>query len=195
MKRIARKEVVYLAGDRADTLYRLESGLVRIVELLPDGRTLTLRHVLPGDFFGEEALEGKRYRYAAEAMTEAVVRGYDPRGMGHEELQQVARNLARQMRRMQAYEAHLQSGELRARIARYLLFLADTPASYRDERGLYVTASHEEIADATASTRESVSKILSDLRYEGLIVTAYRKVYLLNVKALEQEAQGVLEAA
>ncbi|MFN3179233.1 MAG: helix-turn-helix domain-containing protein [Thermus sp.] len=195
MKRLNRKEVVFLAGDRADTLYRLREGLVRIVELLPDGRTLTLRHVLPGDFFGEEALEGKRYRYAAETMTEAVVEGLDPKGMDHEALHQVARNLARQMRRVQAYEAHLQSGELRARIARYLLFLADTPASFRDEQGLYVTASHEEIADATASTRESVSKILSDLRQEGLISTAYRKVYLLNLKALEQEAQGILEAA
>ncbi|TBH21556.1 helix-turn-helix domain-containing protein [Thermus thermamylovorans] len=195
MKRIPRKEAVYLAGDRAETLYRLESGLVRIVELLPEGRTLTLRHVLPGDYFGEEALEGKRHRYAAEAMTEAVVRGFDPRAMGHEELHQVARNLARQMRRVQAYETHLQTGELRARIARYLLFLADTPASFRDARGLYVTVSHEEIADATASTRESVSKILSDLRHEGFIATAYRKIYLLDLRALEREAEGVLEAA
>lgn len=112
MKRFGRKEVVFLAGDRADTLYRLQTGLVRIVELLPDGRTLTLRHVLPGDYFGEEALEGRRYRYAAEAMTEVVVEGLDPRTMSHEALHQVARNLARQMRRVQAYEAHLQTGSL-----------------------------------------------------------------------------------
>jgi len=195
MRKYARKEVIYLAGDRGDTLYRLESGLVRIVELLPDGRTLTLRHVLPGDYFGEEALEGKPYRYAAEALADSVVEGLDPRSMPHEALHQVARNLARQMRRVQAYEAHLQAGELRARIARYLLFLADTWASGRDERGLYVIVSHEEIADATASTRESVSKILSDLRREGLILTAYRRIYLLDLKALEEEAQGVLEAA
>jgi len=189
MKRIGRKQVIYLAGDPAHTLYRLESGLVRIVELLPDGRTLTLRHVLPGDYFGEEALEGKR------AMTEAVVQGFDPKAMDHQALHQVARNLARQMRRVLAYETHLQTGELRARIARYLLFLADTPASFRDEEGLYVTVSHEEIADATASTRESVSKLLSDMRREGLIATAYRKVYLLDLGALEAEAQGALEAA
>ncbi|ULR39931.1 Crp/Fnr family transcriptional regulator [Thermus sp. NEB1569] len=195
MKRFGRKETIYLKGESANTLYRLEEGLVRIVELLPDGRLLTLRHVLPGDYFGEEALEGKGYRYTAEAMTEAVVWGLDPRAMDHEALRQVARNLARQMRRVHAYEAHLQMGELRARIARYLLFLADTPASFRDERGLYVTASHEEIADATASTRESVSKILSDLRHEGLIATAYRRVYLLDLRALEEEAEGALEAA
>jgi CRP-like cAMP-binding protein len=195
MKKFGRKETIYLRGESAHTLYRLEEGLVRIVELLPDGRLITLRHVLPGDYFGEEALEGRRYRYTAEAMTEIVVQGFDPRAMNHEALHAVARNLARQMRRVHAYETHLQTGELRSRIARYLLFLADTPASFRDEKGLYVAASHEEIADATASTRESVSKILSDLRQEGLIATAYRKVYLLDLRALEEAAEGVLEAA
>lgn len=195
MRTLARGAAVYRSGDGGDTLYRLESGLMRVVELLADGRFLTLRHVLPGDNFGEEALEGKRYRYAAEAMTEAGVRGYDPQGMGPEELRQVARNLARQMRRVQAYETHLQTGELRARIARYLLFLVDTPACFRDQGGLYVVVSHEAIAQATASTRESVSKVLSDLRQEGLIATAYRKVYLLRLGALEEEAQGALEAA
>ncbi len=195
MKRLGRKEIVYLRGERAQTLYRLEEGLVRIVEFLPDGRLLTLRHVLPGDYFGEEALEGKAYRYTAEAMTEALVQGLDPGVMDHQALHQVAKNLARQMRRVHAYEAHLQTGELRARIARYLLFLADTPASARDGQGLYVTVSHEEIADATASTRESVSKLLSDLRREGLLATAYRRVYLLDLAALEREAEGALEAA
>ena len=191
MKRFARKETIYLRGEEARTLYRLEEGLVRVVELLPDGRLITLRHVLPGDYFGEEALEGKAYRYTAEAMTEAV----DPRAMDHEALHRVARNLARQMRRVQAYEAHLQTGELRARIARYLLFLADTPLSARDRQGIYVTVSHEEIADATASIRESVSKVLADLRREGLIATAYRRVYLLDLAALEREAGSALEAA
>lgn len=128
-------------------------------------------------------------------MTEALVQGLDPGVMDHQALHQVAKNLARQMRRVHAYEAHLQTGELRARIARYLLFLADTPASARDGQGLYVTVSHEEIADATASTRESVSKLLSDLRREGLLATAYRRVYLLDLAALEREAEGALEAA
>jgi CRP-like cAMP-binding protein len=56
MKKVRRKEVVYRAGDRTDAIYRLEHGLVRIIEILPDGRQLTLRHILPGDYFGEEAL-------------------------------------------------------------------------------------------------------------------------------------------
>ncbi len=195
MRRFARKQIIYMAGEKAESLYRLKEGLVRMVALLPDGRTLTLRHILPGDFFGEEALAGRPYRYTAEAMTEVAVQPLSPQGMDHEALHQVAQNLARQMGRVQAYEIHLQMGELLTRVARYLLFLSDTPASFRDEMGLGVMVSHEEIADATASTRESVSKVLSKLRQEGLIETSYRRIYLLAPKRLESLAVSELEAA
>jgi CRP-like cAMP-binding protein len=195
MKRIRRKEVIYRAGDRAEALYRLERGLVRIVEILPDGRQLTLRHVLPGDYFGEESLSERNYRYTAEALTEAAIDALVPSELSLEELRHVASSLASQMSQMHAYETHLQWGELKSRICRYLLYLAATAAHGQDERGLYVTASHEEIADATASTRESVSKLLSDLRHEGLLETGYRKIYLLDHRGLEAQAETRLLAA
>jgi CRP-like cAMP-binding protein len=195
MKRVRRKEVIYRAGDRAEALYRLERGLVRIVEILPDGRQLTLRHVLPGDYFGEESLSQRNHRYTAEALTEAAVDALLPHGLSPEELRHIASSLASQMSQMHAYETHLQWGELRSRICRYLLYLAATAAHGQDERGLYVSASHEEIADATASTRESVSKLLSDLRHEGLLDTGYRKIYLVDRQGLEAEAETRLLAA
>ncbi|RIH84731.1 Transcriptional regulator LdrP [Meiothermus luteus] len=192
MKKVRRKEVIYRAGDRAEAIYQLEQGLVRIVEILPDGRQLTLRHVLPGDYFGEEALSERQYRYTAEALTEAAAYAIDPKTLSSEELRALAANLASQMAQVQAYETHLQWGELRSRICRYLLYLASTAAKGQDERGPYVTASHEEIADATASTRESVSKLLSDLRHEGILDTGYRRIYLVDRRRLEQEAESTM---
>lgn len=190
MKKVRRKEVVYRAGDRAEVLYHLERGLVRIIEILPDGRQLTLRHVLPGDYFGEEALSERQYKYTAEALTEAAAFAVDPKALSNDDLRALAGSLASQMVQVQAYETHLQWGELRSRICRYLLYLAATAAKGQDERGVYVTASHEEIADATASTRESVSKLLSDLRHEGILDTGYRKIYLVDRKTLELEAES-----
>ncbi|WP_299430372.1 cyclic nucleotide-binding domain-containing protein [uncultured Meiothermus sp.] len=190
MKKVRRKEVVYRAGDRADVLYHLERGLVRIIEILPDGRQLTLRHILPGDYFGEEALSERQYRYTAEALTEVAAFAVDPKALTGDDLRALAGSLASQMVQVQAYETHLQWGELRSRICRYLLYLAATAARGQDERGVYVTASHEEIADSTASTRESVSKLLSDLRHEGILDTGYRKIYLVDHKTLELEAES-----
>lgn len=190
MKKVRRKEVIYRAGDRADGLYHLERGLVRIIEILPDGRQLTLRHVLPGDYFGEEALSERTHKYTAEALTDAAAFAVDPMIMSSDDLRSLAASLANQMVQVQAYETHLQWGELKSRICRYLLYLASTAAKGQDERGVYVTASHEEIADATASTRESVSKLLSDLRHQGTLDTGYRKIYLVDRKTLELEAES-----
>ncbi|MBF6593328.1 MAG: cyclic nucleotide-binding domain-containing protein [Thermaceae bacterium] len=190
MKKVRRKEVIYRAGDRADVLYHLERGLVRIIEILPDGRQLTLRHVLPGDYFGEEGLSERAYRYTAEALTDAAAFAVEAKSLSTDDLRSLAGSLASQMVQVQAYETHLQWGELRSRICRYLLYLASTAAQGQDERGVYVTASHEEIADATASTRESVSKLLSDLRHERTLDTGYRKIYLVDRKTLELEAES-----
>jgi CRP/FNR family transcriptional regulator, LitR-dependent transcriptional activator len=190
MKKARRKDILYRSGDRTESLYHLERGLVRITEILPDGRQLTLRHVLPGDYFGEEALSERQYRYTAEALTEVSALAIDPKDLAPEDMRALAGNLASQIMQVHAYETHLQWGELRSRICRYLLYLMSTAAKGQDERGAYVTASHEEIADSTASTRESVSKLLSDLRSENILDTGYRKIYLTDRAALELEAES-----
>ena len=136
MKKVRSKEVIYRAGDRADVLYRLERGLVRIIEILPDGRQLTLRHVLPGDYFGEEGLTERQYKYTAEALTEAAAFAVDPKTLSNDDLRALAGSLASQMVQVQAHETHLQWGEPRSRICRYLLYRAATAARGQDERGV-----------------------------------------------------------
>ena len=51
--RYRRGQTVYFEGDPALSLFKVETGLVRIAKLTPKGRVLTVRHVLPGDYFGE----------------------------------------------------------------------------------------------------------------------------------------------
>ena len=101
----------------------------------------------------------------------------------------ITRSLSDQMRRLIEYEYHLQTGDLRARVARYLLTLAATPLARLDADGrTMVAATHELLAEGTASTRESVSKIVTELRLEGLIATGYRNITLLDPEALDELA-------
>jgi CRP-like cAMP-binding protein len=85
-----------------------------------------------------------------------------------------------------SFEVHLQSGDLRQRVVRYLLELADTPLGAEDaENRLYVRATHELLAEGSGSTRESVSKIVTELREAGLIETGYRHITLLDLDGLK----------
>ena len=81
---------------------------------------------------------------------------------------------------------------MRQRVARYLIKLSENAFGLEGRRAcvLVVSATHELIAEGTASTRESVSKIITELRSEGLIESGYRSIVLLMPDELDEIAQG-----
>lgn len=187
-----RRQTLYHNGDPASSVFRVREGLVRITRMTPEGRILTVRHVEPGDFFGEEAFMSGTRDEVAEALTSAQIEAIDPERINHADLFTITQSLSHQMQRLMDYEYHLQTGDLRERVARYLLQLAATPLSTTDEyeRPL-ISATHELIAEGTASTRESVSKIITELRSAGLIESGYRSILILDVPSLQAIAEGV----
>ena len=187
-----RKQTLYHSGDAAQSVFRVRDGLIRITRMTPEGRVLTVRHVMPGDFFGEEAFMHGQREEIAEALTNAQIEAIDPELINHGDLMTITQSLSNQMQRLMDYEYHLQTGDLRQRVARYLIQLADTPLAAKDEAGRYViSATHELIAEGTASTRESVSKIITELRSEGLIESGYRSITLLDSLELQAIADGL----
>lgn len=187
----AREATLYLYGDRADSLYRLVDGMIRVGRLTPDGNVATVRHVLPGDFFGEEALIVAPRGATAEALTDATVVAFDPSYIDEPDLRVVMGSLSRQLQNLMDYGYHLQSGGLRQRVARYLTWLAGTPLGGRDDDGrIAIGVTHEMLAEGTGSTRESVSKIITELRSEGWIESGYRSIIVLDEGSLGLIGEG-----
>ena len=186
-----RRQTLYHSGDAAQSVFRVRDGLVRITRMTPEGRVLTVRHLVPGDFFGEEAMDEGKREEVAEALTTAQIEAIDPALINQQDLMAITRSLSHQMQRLMDYEYHLQTGDLRQRVARYLLTLAKTPLAKRDGSGRpVISATHELVAEGTASTRESVSKIITELRADKLISSGYRSITLLDAEALDEVAEG-----
>ena len=190
--RLGRKQSLFHPGDPSNSVFRVQTGLIRITKMTPEGRTLTVRHLEPGDFFGEEALNGETRLDLAEALTSAQVEAINPALINGRDLFMITQSLSTQMKRLMDYEYHLQAGDLRQRVARYLVQLSTTALGNVNEMGqIMVSASHELIDEGTASTRESVSKIISDLRFDGIIESGYRCIILLNKDELDMIADGI----
>lgn len=146
---------------------------------------MTVRHILPGDFFGEEALTCETYRHQAEVLIRSSLRRFEPSDLSGSALRSLLESLGGQLQRLVQAEYDLQTADLRQRIVRYLLELADTPLGSEDpDNRLYVRATHELLAEGTRSTRESVSKVITDLRAAGWIESGYRHITLLDLPAL-----------
>ncbi|PYE49889.1 helix-turn-helix domain-containing protein [Deinococcus yavapaiensis] len=184
-----RPGAVILYPGKSDMLYRVQSGLVRIHTMDDEGNGLTLRYVKPGEFFGEEALTGLERSYFAEAVTDSTVDVINPALMGAEDNLEVTTHLVKMLDR--AYESiyRLVGKRLRSRIAAELLELADTALATKLQSGeTMIYATHDELAAAVGSVRETVTKVVGELSREGVISAGYGKITLRDPQALKRIA-------
>jgi len=186
-------ELVYSPYDRGDSLLVLESGRVRLYRSATDGRQLTLAMLDPGMAFGQVAvLDEPTHDAYAEALSDCVVRvlrlGDLERAISAHP--QVALNLMRTLSlRLRHAEDQIESLAFRAvpsRLAAKLLELMDrygrvTPNGIRiDER-----FTHLQLAEMIGTSRETLTKVLNELRESGLIDVRERLVWVLDADALE----------
>ncbi len=168
-----------------DALYRVRRGLVRIQLVDEEGNALTLRFVGEGEFFNEEAFTGAERHYFAEALTPTTVEAVDPRALSGKELEALNLSLVAALQQTYRRIERLVSQRLKNRIAAALLEFAKTPLAKKDEAGQTVVhLTHDELASAVGSVRETVTKVVGELAREGLIKSGYGKITLLNPKKL-----------
>src|SRR5690606_22384481 len=109
-------EIVLFPG-KADHLYRVRTGLVRLHTVDDDGAGVTLRYVKPGGYFGEERLIDRPRRYFAEAVTNSDIEELDADDLDGEQQRDLTRRLAAAIDGMNRAMHRLAGKPLRARIA------------------------------------------------------------------------------
>ncbi|ADW21120.1 Crp/Fnr family transcriptional regulator [Thermus scotoductus] len=172
-----------------DRVYRVLEGLVRLEAVDEEGNALTLRLVRPGGYFGEEALAGMERTYFAEAVTEVVAEPL-PKEPHPEEIRQVLLSLAQALSESYRRIERLATQRLKNRMAAAILELAETPLAHEEPEGLVLRATHDELAAAVGSVRETVTKVIGELTREGYIRSGYGKIILKDIKGLKELAQS-----
>ena len=206
---------VFKEGDLPTHLCVIKEGAVDIVDVLPDGREETLRTLRRGQLLGELGILGGHARSASarasedseiwEIEREAFIDVYkhEP-GVGME----IAQVMATYLLDIDAIAEDLLFLDLRGRLAKRLVTLADVGGS--DVRRVVATGerSEEEIADIlrkagaagqfsghefgqltrlamlAGGTRRDVADQLSEMQENGLLVVAEGHIVLLDEDAL-----------
>lgn len=193
-QRFGSGEIILFPG-RSAAVYRVTEGLVRIHTVDDEGNGLTLRYVKPGGFFGEEALyandEGAERRYFAEAVTGAVIETLEPSELSATDHAELAAHLATAMSRLYRSLYRLSGKRLKSRIAAELLELQDsTLATVNPHEQAVVHITHDDLAAAVGSVRETVTKVVGELSRAGAIDAGYGKLVLIDVAQLETIADS-----
>lgn len=192
-------EHVYRAGEPADALYVVAEGRVRVSQVTPDGVGTVTDVLVPGELFGAMGTLGEpSHRQSASALVGSCVLRIDQRdfrevlleqpGVALRVLDDVAARLA---------SAHADIGgqgteTVRQRVARVLLRLADKLGEDRGPQGvvLEVPLSRADLAGLARSTPESVSRVMSRWRKDGVLDSGRRWTSLLDRPFLEEVAAG-----
>lgn len=189
-RRFARGDVLLFPGA-PDGVWQVVEGLARVQTVDADGNGLTLRYVKPGAFFGEESLVGAQRAYFVEAVSAVTVTRWQVSELDDALRASLLAALAETIAELYRALRRWSGKRLKARVAWELLALADTPLASRDERGRSVVrATHDDLAAAVGSVRETVTKLLGEMQRAGALEAGYGKVTLLDPDALRVVADG-----
>ncbi len=194
-KRFRKGDLLYLAGDRADALYLLEEGRVRLFRY-SNGRALTLSIVEPGDFFGVKALfpRGRREGHA-QALSDGRLYAI-PRRHLEVLLEQypslslvIMENLGRRVRTVERRLGDLAFKSVPQRLAAALLDLAGpTVQKQAGPVRLPHRYTHQDLAEMINSYRETVTKIFQNFRRARLVASDREGITLLDLERLQEMA-------
>jgi CRP/FNR family transcriptional regulator, cyclic AMP receptor protein len=172
---VEKKQLIFTQGDRADAVFYIQNGKVRLTVVSKTGKEATIGILNEGSFFGEGALAGQLLRMgSAAAMTDCDLLRVDKKAMIdalHREHtfsdMFVAYLLARNIR----YEEDLVDqlfNSSEKRLARVLLLLAHFGKEGNPEP-VVPKISQETLAEMIGTTRSRVSFFMNRFRKLGFI--------------------------
>lgn len=194
---LRRGETVARQGEPADRFCLVESGLLKLLQLTPDGRELIVRFVGPAEpFGGVVALNRAAYPVTALAATPTRLRAWTRETLARllDVFPQVRHNITREMAEHMTDALtrvrELATERVGQRLAHTLLRLMhqvgeDAPGGLL----IPVPLTRQELADLTGTTLYTVSRTLSKWQADGVLETSGRRLLIRSPRQLEALAR------
>lgn len=185
--------VIFFENDVGDALFMILSGRIKVTILSDDGREIILAMLSDADFFGEMSLLDNEPRSATAISlqeTEMVVLHQRDFLTIVEKRPRVLINLlsvlSARLRKANQQIGNLALHDVYGRVARILLEMASEDGTRQpDGRVTFRRPTHQEIANMIGATRETVSRMISDLHRQGYIEIAGKNVIIQAALAKE----------
>lgn len=186
VRKYRRGERIVTQGQPGETFFVIMKGRVAVTILSPEGREVVLSTLSDGDHFGEMALLDDSPRSASVVAVERSELAVLTRPVFFDMLRTnmtltrtLLSSFSRRLRHANATIEGLASLDVKSRLARYFRELA-TERGRQAGGGWHVVVrpSQREIADTIGTTRETVSRTMSQMAHENLIVAKGKVVYV-----------------
>jgi DNA-binding response OmpR family regulator len=188
VKSFKKKTDIYSEGDIPLNVFFVKSGNIKTYKSHPDGKELIINLYTANDFFGfEPILENENYRESAVAMqdTELIVIPRHDFMLMIQSHPDVSKSfvslLCKKVAEREGQLLNLAYNSVRQRTAEALL----KSETLKDSRSVIVI-SRDDLAKMVGTASESVIRVLSDFKDEGLIAIETGKIKILDRAKLEK---------
>jgi CRP-like cAMP-binding protein len=184
-------DYLYHAGEKADRMFTIRSGLVKLVQYLPDGSQRIVRLLRATDVTGMEALVGGEYQHDAVIMqnTEICVLPVDVvQRLSHENAalhQELMRRWQRALSEADLWITQLSTGSAKQRVARLLLKLVC------DDDNRCELFNREDMGAILGITTETASRTVAEFKRKGLLQETTPNHYIADREKLLEVAEDL----
>jgi CRP/FNR family transcriptional regulator, cyclic AMP receptor protein len=186
---LSKGDTLYYSGDEADTVYRVEEGLLKLSIDLITGKERITGIAGPGDYIGAITPAHTNYHETAEALSQQVVlQAAAKNELSSDIKEDVGTAAGNQLARMRD---SLEDTELPvpARLARTFVRLGERFGNVAEDKTVHLTLplTQDNLAAIVGAARETTTAILSEMREDGLL-EGTRGHYSFNMTTLNDFA-------
>jgi len=193
-------EFSFFQGDPADYLYVLISGRAKLMQTNPAGQQVNLRTINEWQMFGAlgAVREGATYPATAQALENSTALALKSEYL-HDLMEtrpylsfDLMKLMTGYIQEMQERYRELATEKVERRIARSLLRLAAQMGT-KNEGGIELTFTRQDLAEMSGTTIYTVSRILSDWERQGLVEAGRERVLIRNPHGVVSIAEELNE--
>ena len=180
-------EFFFFQGDPAAYLYVLTSGRAKLMQTNPAGQQVNLRTINAWQMFGAlgAVREAATYPASAQALEHSTALAVKSDYL-HELMEtrpylsfDLMRLMTGYIQEMQERYRELATEKVERRIARVLLRLA-SQMGIKNEGGIELSFTRQDLAEMSGTTLYTVSRTLSDWERQGLVEAGRERVLIRN---------------
>lgn len=196
-------QLIFHEENRAVGVYCLHNGKVKISKLGEEGREQIIRFIVPGELFGIRALVGaQNYSVNATALEDSTIcfinfSMFSDLAYKYPEISKnIILALSNRLLDAENKMTSLAQKPVRERLAESLLYLSQSLENEMIEskhpNNTVINLSREDIANIVGSATETVIRLISEFKEEGLIQVKGRKIYILDTQKMSDIAHNIL---
>lgn len=188
-----KKSTIFLEGSKKESVYFIQDGLVKTYKTDENGNEQIVSFLKTGDMFPHTGFFNQNpYPATAEAIVDTLLLAIPVHSFEQLMLTtptiaiKVMRVLGLKIQELQAKLQEFTGQDVHLRALSFLLQLAEKHGEAKGNTVLIeVPMTHQEFANVIGTTRETVNRLLNQLRKDKIIETQRNEIIILDVEALK----------